>query len=171
MFAKKMLIGRFSAHISLISSFALVASLISCNQPEKAAEAKGGGPNSDLVRNPVSAVMPADTNSFARMTFEEPTFDFGEVNEGTVVNHVFKFTNTGKVPLTIMNARSSCGCTVPEWPEAPIPPGGRGEIKVKFDTEGKSRKQKKAVTVTANTYPNETVVELVGIVNPVKKRE
>lgn len=169
---KKMLYSRFFAYSSLISSIAFIAGFISCNQPEKAAEVKGGGgPNSDLVRNSVSAVGPVDTNSFARITFEEPIFDFGEVNEGTIVQHTFKFTNTGKVPLTIMKARSSCGCTVPEWPEAPIPPGGRGEIKVKFDTEGKGQKQKKAVTVTANTYPNETVVELVGVVNPVKKRQ
>ncbi|HAD11713.1 MAG TPA: DUF1573 domain-containing protein, partial [Saprospirales bacterium] len=64
--------------------------------------------------------------------------------------------------------RSSCGCTVPEWPEEPIPPGGTGEIKAKFDTEGKMKEQKKTITVTANTYPNETKIMLKGMVTPVK---
>ncbi len=131
-------------------------------------ETHGGGPNSDMVRNPATANMPTDTNQLARIQYEEPNFDFGTVNEGQIVEHVFKFTNVGKVPLTILKARSSCGCTVPEWPEEPIPPGGTGEIKAKFNTEGKPKEQKKTITVTANTYPNDTKVVLKGMVNPVK---
>ena len=64
--------------------------------------------------------------------FAEEEFDFGTINEGDVVEHVFKFTNTSDKPLTISNARGSCGCTVPEWPREPIAPGEDGEIKVKF---------------------------------------
>lgn len=131
-------------------------------------EIRGTGPNSELVRNPATANMPTDTNQLARITFEEPEFDFGTVNEGQIVEHTFKFTNTGKVPLTVLRARSSCGCTIPEWPEEPIPPGGTGEIKAKFNTDGKIREQKKSITVTANTYPNDSKVVLKGVVTPVK---
>ncbi len=131
-------------------------------------ETRPSGPNSDLVRNPATANMPTDTNKLARITFDQAEFDFGAVNEGTVVAHTFRFTNTGKMPLTILKCRSSCGCTVPEWPEEPIPPGGTGEITAKFNTEGKTLEQKKSITVTANTYPNETKVLLKGMVNPVK---
>ena len=127
-----------------------------------------GGPNSELIRNPATANMPTDTTQLARISFDEPEFDFGTVNEGAVVEHTFRFTNTGKVPLTILRCRSSCGCTVPEWPEAPIPPGGTGEITAKFNTEGKTKEQKKSITVTANTYPNESKVVIKGMVNPVK---
>ena len=124
----------------------------------------GNGPNSSLIRNPASADLPLDTNELARITYAEPEFDFGEVKEGAVVEHQFKFTNTGKVPLTILNARSSCGCTIPEWPHDPVPPGGTGVITAKFNTEGKIREQKKTVYITANTYPNETKVLLKGMV-------
>lgn len=124
-----------------------------------------GGPNSDIIRNPVTADLPTDTNQLARIAFQEAEFDFGEVKEGDIVTHSFKFTNTGKVPLTIMNARSTCGCTVPEWPEEPIPPGGTGEIIAKFNTDMKKQQQKKVITVTANTYPNETKIMLKGMVN------
>lgn len=127
-----------------------------------------GGTNSDMINNPATAGMPTDTNSLARITFEEAEFDFGTVKEGDVVKHNFKFTNTGKVPLTILKARSSCGCTVPEWPEEPIPPGGTGVISARFNTEGKTERQKKAITVTANTYPNESRVILSGAVTPDK---
>jgi hypothetical protein len=127
-----------------------------------------GGPNADMIRNPATADLPTDTNQLARISFEMPEFDFGTVNEGEIVNHTFKFTNSGKVPLTILKARSSCGCTIPEWPEEPIAPGGFGEITAKFDTDGKTSNQVKTITVIANTYPNETRVKLKGMVTPVK---
>lgn len=122
--------------------------------------------NSSIVRNPVSANEPEDTVNVAKMVFEEESFDFGEVNEGDVVEHVYKFTNTGKVPLIINNARSTCGCTVPEWPKEPIAPGEGGEIAVRFNTKNKKNKQQKPVTITANTYPANTKVFLSGFVKP-----
>lgn len=124
----------------------------------------GNGANSSMVRNPVSANVPLDTNQLARITYSEMEFEFGTVDEGTIVEHQFHFTNTGKVPLIISNCRSSCGCTIPEWPHDPVPPGSTGVITAKFNTEGKIREQKKIIYVTANTYPNETRVQLHGLV-------
>lgn len=97
-----------------------------------------------------------------QIKYAEESFDFGVVNEGTVVKHVFKFTNTGSEPLIISNAKGSCGCTVPTWPKQPVPPGGQGEIKVEFDTKGKPARQTKSVTVTANTTPTDTHLEITG---------
>lgn len=139
------------------------------DKPENGPEAAGGGSNADLVRNPVSANQPLDTTKLARITYEQTEYDFGQVNEGELVTYKFKFTNTSNVPLTILKARSSCGCTVPEYPEEPTPPGGTGEITAKFNTDGKHHEQKKIIHVTANTYPGETSVLLKGFVNPVKE--
>lgn len=127
-------------------------------------EIKQDGPvsNSDIVRNPVSASRPEDTVNVARIFFEEDTYDFGEIKSGEKVSHVFKFTNTGKMPLLITSARSTCGCTVPEWPKEAIAPGGQGELKVVFNSEGKSGRQNKPVTILANTYPATTRVYLNG---------
>lgn len=132
---------------------------------EKTIEEIKGEPkvsNSDIIRNPVSANEPEDTVNVAKLVFEETTFDFGEVDAGEVVTHVYNFTNTGKVPLVINNARSTCGCTVPQWPKDPIAPGDKGQIEVKFNTKNKRNKQNKPVTITANTYPATTKVYLVG---------
>lgn len=85
--------------------------------------------------------------------FAETSFDFGTINEGDVVDHVFSFTNTGESPLIISSATASCGCTVPQWPREPIPVGGTGEIKVQFNSRQKPGIQNKTVTITANTYP------------------
>ena len=120
--------------------------------------------NSSIVRNPVSANEPTDTVNVAKISFEEESYDFGEVEAGEIVTHVYRFTNTGKVPLVISNARSTCGCTVPSWPKDPIPPGEKGEIEVRFNTKNKKAKQQKPVTITANTYPSNTKVFISGYV-------
>jgi hypothetical protein len=94
--------------------------------------------------------------------YDGERFDFGVADEGEVVKHTFKFTNVGKDPLLINNAKGSCGCTVPTWPKEAIPPGGTGEIRVEFNTKGKPGMQSKRVTVTANTNPTETFLEIKG---------
>lgn len=149
----------------LLAAFALGA----CKNDKTGVQEIRDGHNAGMVRNPITADLPLDTNQLARISYEQPEFDFGAVTEGDEVIHKFKFTNTGKVPLTILKARSSCGCTIPEWPEEPIPPGGSGEIEAKFNTTAKLKEQKKLIYVTANTYPNETHVTLKGFVNPSNK--
>ena len=94
--------------------------------------------------------------------YDKDRFDFGVADEGEIVTHVFKFTNTGNEDLVISNCKGSCGCTVPTWPKEAIPPNGTGEIKVEFNTRGKPGMQSKRVTVTANTNPTETFLEIKG---------
>lgn len=103
-----------------------------------------------------------DPATAAEITFAENSFDFGTLQEGEKVEHIFKFTNTSDKPLTISNARGSCGCTVPEWPRDPIAPGADGEIKVKFDSKGKQGQQSKNVTITANTIPANTMLTITS---------
>lgn len=67
--------------------------------------------------------------------FEKLVHDYGEMEQHGNGKCEFKFTNTGKEPLILSNVRSSCGCTVPEWPRQPILPGQSDVIKVKYDTK------------------------------------
>ncbi|MEL4307269.1 DUF1573 domain-containing protein [Joostella sp. CR20] len=86
----------------------------------------------------------------AVMTFEETEHDFGNIPQGQAVEKVFKFKNTGDAPLVVTDAKSSCGCTIPKKPEAPIAPGETGEILVKYNGSGRNAVTK-TVTITANT--------------------
>lgn len=123
---------------------------------------KGSISNADIVRNPVTASQPIDTVNVAKMEFDNIRYRYGEVEEGAIVTHTFKFKNTGKAPLIISNAKSTCGCTVPEWPKEPIPVGGEGVIFVKFDTKKKEAYQTKPIFIQANTHPTETTLYLMG---------
>ncbi len=122
-----------------------------------------------------TAISPANAETAAvpvgpltSIKFDSDVFDFGEVMEGERVTHVFKFTNDGKEPLVISNAKGSCGCTVPDWSKNPIAPGEKGEIRVEYDSKGKGavggKPESKRVTVTANTDPANTFLTIKGIV-------
>ncbi len=126
------------------------------------------GSAAELVRLPTNADGSVDTTKTAKMTFEEAIFVFDTVDQGAIVEHEFKFKNTGVAPLLIHEAVSSCGCTVPEFPKDPIPPGGSSAIRAKFNTDGKSFQQSKMIRVTANTFPNQTSVTLKGYVREKK---
>jgi hypothetical protein len=92
------------------------------------------------------------------LTLEKTTHDFGDIYQGDVVEQVFKFTNTGNQPLIITDIKTSCGCTTPEWPRNPIMPGGKGEIKVGFNSTGKSNKQTKNLPIISNAVNDASIV-------------
>jgi hypothetical protein len=95
------------------------------------------------------------------ISFKETTFDFGSIKDGEVVKHTFTFTNTGQSPLVIESATSTCGCTVPQVPEAPIAPGADGKIEVQFNSAGKGgTQQMKVISIKANTQPEITQVNI-----------
>ena len=97
------------------------------------------------------------------ITFTEVAYDFGTIEEGDMVKHTFTFTNTGESSLVLLAVNTSCGCTVPEdWPKSPIMPGETGQVKVIFNSDGKSGKINKSVRIEANTNPSVTTVNIIG---------
>jgi hypothetical protein len=111
------------------------------------------------------AVKPAnavDKVAGPAITFEESKYDFGSVPQGGVVDHVFKFKNTGTAPLVINNIGVSCGCTTPEWTKDPIMPGKTGSISAHFNSAGKMGMQNKVLTIESNATAGNATVSLVG---------
>ncbi len=100
------------------------------------------------------------TNKEPVISFDKKIWDFGTINDGEVVEHTFRFTNTGTNDLIISNASASCGCTIPEWPKEPIAPGEKGEIKVEFNSNGKKDMVTKDITILANTNPVKTILQI-----------
>lgn len=143
---------------------------------KKAAKIEQVTPNLEApaVRTAIPVAVPENAEDVARedvavITFTEQVYEYGTIQSGDVVEHVFKFTNTGKVPLVIESTKSTCGCTVPQYPREPIPPGESGEIAVKFNSKNKSGRQRKPVNITANTWPKLTVVYIDGTVEKAEK--
>ena len=114
--------------------------------------------SSDDAASGTEAMMAA----LPTIAFVEEFHDFGEVQEGEVVEHTFTFTNEGEGPLIISNAQGSCGCTVPDWPRQPIAPGQKGQIKVSFNSTGRAGRQDKRVTLTTNAVPQSKVLNITS---------
>jgi len=104
----------------------------------------------------------------AKIEFKEETVDYGKIENGSNGIRTFTFTNTGNAPLVITNVKSSCGCTVPKKPTAPIAPGKKGEIEVKYDTK-RTGFIRKTITVTSNAANVKNGVSYLKIKGEIKK--
>jgi len=102
--------------IQLLSTIAIIAMAMSttgcANDPEQ--KAKGHG---------------------QEIWFEETLHDYGEIAQDSDGTWSFVFKNLGKEAIVINRVRSTCGCTVPDWPKEPIEPGATGEITVIYNTK------------------------------------
>lgn len=98
------------------------------------------------------------------ITFEKLVHDYGQILQNDNGECEFQFKNTGKADLILTNCRSSCGCTVPEWPHDPIAPGKKASIKVKYNT-GRLGTINKSITVESNATNNRVVLTIKGNVN------
>ena len=133
----------------------------SCNDlVKKVEDEKEDRISAKLVNNPITAEKGKQTVPLPELSFDKLRHNFGKINQGESVSHQFVFTNTGQAELIINNAKGSCGCTVPKWPRKPIAPGESEEIKVTFNSAGKSGKQSKTITLVSNAIPNTTVLTI-----------
>lgn len=115
-----------------------------------------------IAQSPPTAYPSLPIDPISSIEFEKTTYDFGTIEEGVVVSQVFTFTNTGDKPLIFMDAKGSCGCTVPQWPREPLQPGETSSLTVEFNSKGKSGKRSQRVTLTTNTEPPQTLIYLTG---------
>lgn len=118
------------------------------------------------VEFPVTADSKSDAKVMPIMEFDKKMHDFGNIKAGEKVSYSFRFVNRGRRNLIIQNASGSCGCTVPDFPKQPIPPGREGFIRVLFNSEGKNGVQEKQVTVLANTLPNTNEIRIKANIIP-----
>lgn len=135
------------------------------------------GGNTEKKEAPATAVEASSAKAVSNapvMTFDRTIHDFGTIQEGERVETLFTFTNTGKSDLVIVDARGSCGCTVPEYPKnTPIAPGATGQIRVSFDSSNKPNLQQKTVTISANTDSGRETIRIKAMVqaDPVKQQQ
>ena len=123
--------------------------------------------NSTGSKNPtetqeIATVATADTANAPVFKFEKEVYDFGEIKDGEIVSYDFKFKNIGNSPLIISSATATCGCTIPEYPKEPVAPGAEGLIRVVFNSAGKAGMQNKIISITANSVPSLTELNILG---------
>jgi hypothetical protein len=96
--------------------------------------------------------------------FTKMVHDYGNIYKGDDGTCTFEFKNVGKADLQLTNVSSSCGCTVPEWPKEPIPPGKTSSIKVSYNTQNVGMISK-SVYVTSNADEERITLSITGSVS------
>ncbi|NJL15138.1 MAG: DUF1573 domain-containing protein [Microscillaceae bacterium] len=99
------------------------------------------------------------TKPSAEFGWEKTEHNFGKIPQGKPVKVEFEFRNIGSSPLVISQATGSCGCTVPEWPKQPIPPGQTGVIKAEFNAAALGVFNK---TITIESNAQQAILTIKG---------
>lgn len=98
-----------------------------------------------------------------RIVFEKTQHNYGSFKESDgVQTATFEFTNEGTVPLILNDVNASCGCTAPDWTRQPVPPGGKGIIKLAYDPANRPGAFSKTATVRSNAETPMVVLTISG---------
>mgnify|MGYP002642102364 FL=1 len=148
-----------------VSTVALATFMFSCNSDAPAVDdAEEVSTETTVVEHAAEALAPAIEPAVAMATtvlsIDRMEHDFGQIADVAPVETSFVLTNNGDEPLLITSAQGSCGCTVPEYPKDPIAPGESRDMKVSFNPSGKEGVNNKTVTITANTEPATTIINI-----------
>lgn len=86
-----------------------------------------------------------------KIVFKEEVHDFGKVPRGPELQYNFRFTNKGSAVLKIERVQTSCGCTGATVGEKiEYKKNESGEIKITFNTQGRSGHQEKVISIFSN---------------------
>lgn len=103
--------------------------------------------------------------NYGTLKFDKWFHDFGKIKSGDTVFHTFSFVNKGSRPVIIYDISASCGCTIPEWTQAPVLPDERGFVKVQFTKRHDPGVHIKHLIIKANTKDPYTVLKISATIN------
>lgn len=107
----------------------------SCERPADATRANGGTSTVAAVSTETKPVTAAANASPIRL--EPPALDFGPIQKGSTAEATVRLINTSDRPVRILQAKTSCSCTVADFSKEPFDPGQFIEVTVRFKPGGK----------------------------------
>ncbi|GGB77978.1 hypothetical protein GCM10007424_17570 [Flavobacterium suaedae] len=97
----------------------------------------------------------------SKITWNEDSYNFGEIEKGVPASHEFTFKNTTDQTILITNVKASCGCTATKYTKTPIKPGETGSITATYNARNPGNFNK-SVTVTTNDSDVKKVLRIKG---------
>jgi len=95
----------------------------------------------------------------------DATFSLGTVYRGDIVQRNVQLKNSGSDTLVIGNVEVSCGCTGTAVARDHIPPGGTGNLLIKFNSSNFTGEIHKSVTINSNAAGTpRTLIQFTGTV-------
>lgn len=97
-----------------------------------------------------AALALADDHTPPKLVCDDPTYDFGSVQDSVNVEHTFVLKNEGGRALSISRVRPACGCTTAALTSNTIAPGQSVELAASLSTKGRRGPQQKAIYVESD---------------------
>ncbi len=92
-------------------------------------------------------------------------YNFGAFKEDSgLVTCQFKGINIADEPISIVNARATCGCTTPEYSYDPFAPGDTITVTVSYDPEGRPGRFMKKVYLRNSRDEEQDELKIRGVV-------
>jgi hypothetical protein len=85
---------------------------------------------------PSMGIAQATDSLKSSLRFEKIIHDFGKISQGPPVTCIFKFSNTGNIPLSLKDVMTSCACVTATWNRESIAPGKTDEIRITYNNAG-----------------------------------
>ena len=96
-------------------------------------------------------------------------YDFGKLVGAPAITHRFIISNVGDEPLSILDVRTSCGCTATALPKSELAPGESVELEVTVDLTSFSGHVSQAIYVSSNDLTHRKLtLHVTGQVIPVQ---
>jgi hypothetical protein len=97
-----------------------------------------------------SLLLPVVDVQSQTLTIDEPTFDFGEINDINLVYKTVTLTNTGDAELEIKRVKGTCGCTTGKLEKKTLEPGESTSLTIQFLPATYDGLVSKAVKIASN---------------------
>lgn len=100
-----------------------------------------------------------------KLKLDKNQYDFGNVEEGKLVEVKIGLKNTGKGVLEIQDVKTSCGCTAALVSSKKLNPGQNGNIRIELDTANREGIFTRTVTIYSNdpNGPNQVITLTANI--------
>lgn len=99
--------------------------------------------------------------SVTPLSWKATTIDLGQVTAGSSRSIEFEFTNENALPVTILEAKGSCGCTNVRFPAEAIQPGASASISATF-ASGKVGSFRKNIRIKTSNEEEYTYLYFTG---------
>jgi len=162
----------------LILRFAVVAlASIGCGEaPEPTQKIAAPSASTEAVPQssnpappPVAAPVPNATAAApqaappAAVTVDQANVDLGFITPRSTINHTFRITNTGGIPLTVMAVKPSCTCTTTiNLDGKVIAPGATLEVPASMRAPASTGQKQVMVNVVLKGLPNVVELRMAG---------
>jgi Protein of unknown function (DUF1573) len=103
------------------------------------------------------------TPIFAQLKWDQPRQKLSVKPGEKAVTAKYRFTNNSGSPVTIVDVRPSCGCTIATLTKKTYVPGESGEIDAKLNFAGHTGHQEKWIYVTTNAAGTEPTLLTLAV--------